>query len=141
MRLSEFARIVSPSNPKEADMSTKEVADALVAMWKQGQFAESGEQYWAKDVVSVEPSGPPGMDPVSHGIDAARGKGEWWSNAHETHGVEVTGPFVNGDQFVVGFAMDVTNKESGQRFTMNEQALYTIRDGKIAEERFFYSGD
>jgi ketosteroid isomerase-like protein len=51
----------------------------------------------------------------------------------------VTGPFFNGDQFVVGFEMDVTNKDSGQRFTMAEQALYTIRDGKIAEERFFYA--
>lgn len=87
--------------------------------------------------MSIEPGGPAGMDPVSRGVAAARAKGEWWAGAHETHGVEVTGPFVNGDQFIVGFAMDVTNKQSGQRFTMNEQALYTIRDGKIAEERFF----
>ena len=122
-------------------MSTQEVAAALVSMWKQGQFAESGEKYWADDVVSVEPGGPSGMDPVSKGKSAARGKGEWWANAHETHGVEVTGPFVNGDQFIVGFAMDVTNKENGQRCTMNEQALYTIKNGKIAEERFFYGGE
>src|SRR6201999_4557587 len=83
MRLSDFRRMVALGlNLEETVMSTKEVADALVAMWKQGTFAESGEQYWARDVVSVEPGGPSGMDPVSRGIDAARGKGEWWANAH-----------------------------------------------------------
>jgi ketosteroid isomerase-like protein len=34
----------------------------------------------------------------------------------------------------------MTNKESGQRMKMEEAALYTVRDGKIAEERFFYGG-
>jgi ketosteroid isomerase-like protein len=128
-------------SPKEMVMSTQEVADALIAMWKKGEFAESGEKYWADDVVSIEPMGPPGMDPVSHGKSAARGKGEWWANSHQTHGVVVTGPFVNGDQFIVGFEMDVTAKDSGQRFTMKEHGLYTIRNGKIAEERFFFSGE
>ena len=32
----------------------------------------------------------------------------------------------------------MTPKASGQRVTMDETALYTIKDGKIAEERFFY---
>jgi ketosteroid isomerase-like protein len=56
------------------------------------------------------------------------------------HGVEVSGPLVSGDRFVVRFKMDVTRKESGQRFTMDETALYTIKDGKIAEEAFFHVG-
>jgi ketosteroid isomerase-like protein len=34
--------------------------------------------------------------------------------------------------------MDVTVKETGARMVMDEIALYTIKDGKIAEERFFY---
>jgi ketosteroid isomerase-like protein len=46
---------------------------------------------------------------------------------------------VNGDQFTVRFKMDVTVKETGQRNQMDEIALYTIKDGKIAEERFFYA--
>ena len=50
------------------------------------------------------------------------------------------GPWINGDQFVVRFTMDVTQKQSGQRIAMDEAALYTIKDGKIAEERFFYGG-
>ena len=34
--------------------TTTEVANALVAMWKAGRFDESGETYWADDVVSYE---------------------------------------------------------------------------------------
>lgn len=117
-------------------MTTQEIANDLVTLCKEGKFAESGEKYWAQDVLSVEPMGD---SPESHGIDAARGKGEWWVNNHEIHGVEVEGPFVNGDQFVVRFKMDVT-PTGGQRMTMDEMGVYTIKDGKIAEERFFYGG-
>ena len=117
-------------------MTTLEIANDLVALCKEGKFAESGEKYWADDVVSVEAMGP---EAESHGKSAARGKGEWWSNAHEVHGVTVEGPYVNGDDFTVRFVMDITVKESGQRMTMDEIALYRLKDGKIAEERFFYS--
>jgi ketosteroid isomerase-like protein len=34
--------------------------------------------------------------------------------------------------------MDLTPKATGERITMDEVGLYTIRDGKIVEERFFY---
>ena len=121
-------------------MATQDIANDLVALCREGKFAESGEKYWAADVISVEAGGPEGMDPVSRGIDAARGKGEWWATNHEVHGVEVEGPYCNGDQFVVHFKMDITPKASGQRMTMDEMAVYTLKDGKIAEERFFYGG-
>ena len=119
-------------------MTTQEIANDLVAMCREGKFAESGEKYWAPDVVSIEVGGPEGMDPVSRGIEAVRGKGEWWANNHEVDSAEVEGPYCNGDQFVVRFKMDVTQKGSGQRFNMDEMGVYTLKDGKIAEERFFY---
>ena len=34
--------------------------------------------------------------------------------------------------------MDIIVKETGVRQVMDENDLYTIKDGKIAEERFFY---
>lgn len=118
-------------------MTTSEIAQDLVALCKAGQFSEAGEKYWADDVVSVEAMGD---NPVSHGKDAARAKGEWWAGAHEIHGVEVEGPYVNGDEFVVRFKMDVTVKETGARHTMDEVGVYSIENGQIAEERFFYAG-
>ena len=38
---------------------------------------------------------------------------------------------------MVGFKMDVTPK-GGARHTMDEVGLYTVKDGRIVEERFFY---
>src|ERR1700735_2788781 len=110
-------------------MSTHDIAHDLVALCREGKFAESGEKYWADDVVSVEAMGP---EAESHGKAAARGKGEWWAGAHEVHGITVEGPYVNGDDFTVRFKMDITVKESGQRMTMDEIALYRLKDGKIA---------
>jgi hypothetical protein len=118
-------------------MNTQDIANDLVALCKAGDFSTPGEKYWAEEVRSIEPMGE---NPVSQGKAAARAKGEWWTNTHEVHGVAVEGPFVNGDQFVVRFNMDVTNKENGQRMKMDEMAVYTVKDGKIAEERFFYGG-
>jgi ketosteroid isomerase-like protein len=117
-------------------MNTQEVAQDLVSLCKAGRFEEAGEKYWSDDVVSVEAQGDPAE---SRGKQAAREKGEWWSQHHDVHDVKVEGPYVNGDEFTVRFVMDLTNKDDGQRATMDEVALYRLKGGKIAEERFFYS--
>jgi ketosteroid isomerase-like protein len=116
-------------------MSTQDIANDLVALCKAGDFSTPGEKYWADDVVSVEAM--TGDMAEVRGKANVRGKGEWWNNAHEVNSSEVEGPYVNGDQFIVRFKMDVTVKESGQRVSMDEMALYTLKDGMIVEERFF----
>lgn len=117
-------------------MDTKQVADDVVALAKAGDFDGIGRKYWADDVVSIEAmEGPMAR---LEGRPAVEAKSAWWNGAHEVHGTETFGPFVNGDQFTVRWTMDVTQKESGQRIAMDEVALYTVRNGKIVEERFFY---
>lgn len=115
-------------------MTTQDIAEDFVRLCKAGELDAAGTIYWSPDVVSIEP----GAAPPAHGIDAVKAKGEWWYANHEIHGVDVVGPFVNGDQFIVRFKMDVTPKASGERMQMDEDGLYTLRDGKIVEERFFY---
>jgi ketosteroid isomerase-like protein len=115
------------------------IAKDFAALCIAGKFDEAGEKYWAADVVSIEAFAPEGGDPTSRGIEAVRGKGAWWYANHEIHSAEATGPYVNGDQFIVRFKMDVTFKETGARMLMDEDGLYTVTDGKIVEERFFYS--
>lgn len=117
-------------------MNTQEVAQDLVSLCRNGRFEEAGEKYWAEDVLSVEAMGD---NAESRGKQVARQKGEWWSTHHDVHDVKVEGPYVNGDEFTVRFVMDVTDKDSGQRMKMDEIALYRLKGGKIAEERFFYS--
>jgi ketosteroid isomerase-like protein len=116
--------------------TTQQVAEDLVAMCKAGQFDESGEKYWADDVVSLEPG--EGEMARIQGKAGVRAKGEWWYANHEIHGVAVEGPYVHGDQFVVRFKMELTPK-GGERISMDEVGLYTVRDGKVVEERFFYA--
>jgi hypothetical protein len=73
------------------------------------------------------------------GIDAIRGKNQWWFDNHQVHDHKANGPFVGEDQFAVRFEWDCTQKSSGQRFQMAEMALYTVEDGKIVREEFFYN--
>jgi hypothetical protein len=74
----------------------------------------------------------------ARGRPAVHAKSEWWFANHEIHKFETAGPFVNGDQFALRFSIDVTQKEGGNRVQMDEVGLYTVRGGKIVEERFFY---
>jgi len=120
-------------------MTTKEVADKLVELCSQGKFRDVVERYYADDIVSIEPVGGEGMPARMEGLEAIKGKNQWWEENHEAHGLKVDGPFVgDGDQFAVRFHMDVTPKMTGQRMKMAEMALYTVKDGKIAQEEFYY---
>ena len=118
-------------------MDAKTVAEDFTALCKAGQLDEAGEKYWSQDVKSIEPMGDMA---VSDGLAAVKAKGQWWYANHEVHSVGVEGPFVNGDQFALRFDMDVTMKANGQRMQMKEVGLYTVKDGKVVEERFFYGG-
>lgn len=120
-------------------MNTLEIANKLVDLCRQGRNAEAKVLY-AEDAVSVEAFAPPGGEQVAKGLAAIRAKGEWWVANHEIHSSFVAGPWPHGNKFIVGFQMDVTNKPSGQRIKMEEMALYTIENGKIVREEFFYSG-
>lgn len=116
-------------------MDTQVVADGFTKLCASGQLAEAGEMWWADDVVSLEPM--PGDMSRLQGRAAVAGKGDWWIANNEVHGIQVEGPYVYGDQFAVRFKMDVT-PTGGDRTQMDEIGLYTVRDGKIVEERFLY---
>lgn len=117
-------------------MTTQELAKDFVALLKQGKHDEAANAYNADTVVSYENMDGPMA--VCRGKDAVKQKGEWWVANHEVHEMTADGPYFNGDQFVVNFYVDVTVKESGERRKMNEFGLYTVENGKIVEERFFY---
>jgi hypothetical protein len=53
--------------------------------------------------------------------------------------MKVEGPWPNGDRFIVRFVVDVTDKPSGKRFTVDETALFTVQGDKIVREEFFYA--
>jgi ketosteroid isomerase-like protein len=121
---------------------TLEVGKKLVEMCREGKHIECIDALYSPDIVSVEAGAPPGGSARSEGIAAIKGKGEWWVANHEVHKAEAEGPFPHGDRFIVRFKYDITAKAgpmAGKRFVMDEAALYTVKDGKIAHEEFFYS--
>lgn len=119
-------------------MNTMDIANKLVELCRQGKNTEALDTLYVDDVVSVEAGVPPGMEREAKGLDAVRGKGQWWEENHEVHSSSVTGPWPHDDRFVVGFQIDVTHKPSGQRMQMDEVGLYQVRGGKIVREEFFY---
>jgi ketosteroid isomerase-like protein len=117
-------------------MTTAEVAKAFAQLCKSGNHDGAGARFWADDVVSREAMDGPMAE--LRGKAALKAKGDWWYDNHEIHSVETEGPFIHGNQFALRFAMDVTAKQSGERIQMAEIGLYTVADGKVVEERFFY---
>ncbi len=119
-------------------MNTMEIANRLIELCRQGQNAQAVKTLFADTAVSVEAFAPPGMPLETKGLLGILGKGEWWVANHEIHAANITGPWPHGDRFVVGFQYEVTNKPSGQRMKMDEVGLYTVENGKIVREEFFY---
>src|SRR5262245_44011990 len=123
-------------------MTTQEIGKRYVALCQQGKNDVCFDELYAKNAVSVEATPPPGGDRTAKGLDAIRSKGKDWQESHIVHRADVSGPFPNDNRFAVRFVFDVTDKPSGKRTTMDEVGLFTIENGKITREEFFYpTGD
>ncbi len=122
-------------------MDTKAVGEKLVSLCREGKNLDAIEQLYSHEIVTIEPQGMPGMPAEQRGIDAVRGKHKWWYENNEVHSGNADGPFVHGHRFAVVFEYDVTSKagpQAGERHAFREVAVYTVKDGKIAQEEFFY---
>ncbi|MFN0101565.1 MAG: SnoaL-like domain-containing protein [Bryobacteraceae bacterium] len=120
-------------------MSTDAIAKDLANLCREGKSMEAISKYYSDEIVSVESAGSPGMPAEMKGIEAIKGKNQWWFENHEVHSAGVNGPFVGENQFAIEFDFDVTHKPSGKRIQMTEMALYTVEGGKIVREHFFYN--
>ena len=117
-------------------MTITEIAKDFTELLQQGDNRGAAEKYNADDIASYEAMEGPMA--IVHGKEAIRQKGEWWQANNEVHGGSIEGPYVNGDQFALRFKFDITPKATGERVTMDEVGLYTVKNGKITEERFYY---
>jgi hypothetical protein len=120
-------------------MSTLDIAKRYVELVKENKNEECLRELFAPDAVSVEAGAPPGMDRSSRGLEAIRAKSKWWGENHIVHSASVEGPYPHDDRFAVRFSFEVTFKPEKRRFTMTEIGLFTVKDGKIAKEEFFYT--
>ena len=118
--------------------STESVARELVELCRTGRNMDALEKLYSADIVSIEAGDFEGMPARMTGLEAIRQKNEWWYNSFTVNSSSADGPYLHGDQFAVKFTFDTTNKKTGDRAEGSEVALYTVKEGKIVEERFFY---
>jgi hypothetical protein len=123
-------------------MSANEIGKQIVDLCVKQKFLDAIDTHYHKDVVSVESMDMSGQGRETKGFKAVRGKSEWWLANNQVHSVKAEGPFPHGEsKFAVIFDMDVTPKAgpmSGQRMQMRELGVYTLKDGKVSHEEFFY---
>ena len=119
-------------------MTTQEIAQRYVALCQEGKSDVCLDELFAEDAVSVESDAFPGPERTTKGLDAIRAKDESFAETHIFHRAEVRGPFPSDNRFAVHFEYDLTDKPSGKRIDMDEIGLFTIENGKIAREEFFY---
>jgi len=115
--------------------SPLEVGTDLVKLVRSGKGDEVYTKWWAPGVVSVEGLG---MSMEWSGRKAVNQKNATWETDHVVHGAEVEGPFVGATGFSVRFKMDIETKSTGQRESMEEVGVYTVKNGKIVREEFMY---
>ena len=124
--------------------STIEVAKKLVELCIAHKNVDAIQTLYADDVVSVEAVDMGGKGRTTNGKAAVLEKNKWWVENHEIHSSETFGPWPHDDKFIVHMKIDVTPKAGpmkGQRMKMEEAGLYTVKNGKIVREEFFYGMD
>lgn len=117
-------------------MTVSEIANDLVSLCRQGKNLEAIEKHYSPNVISIEAEGEP---LEVKGIEAVRGKSQYFQENMEVHSGEISDPMVTGNHFAMTYKIDVTNKQIGQRYTMEEICVYEVKEGKIVKEQFFYN--
>lgn len=128
-----------------AAASTTKVAQRLCALCREGKFDEAMAELYADNARHVEPMEFPGSPykKVMEGKATLQKMSEHFRKVTTVHSCTIGTPNINEDQFIVEMTMDCTTSEgpmAGQRHAMSEHCLYTVRDGKIVEAKFFFGG-
>jgi len=131
-----------------------ELATDFTAMLAAGHKQAAADKYWSPDIAIVEPAdrqdGSPdiaivepadrqdGSPVTAIGFPAAQQKLAQWLGHNTIEDVLIDGPFVTGDRFALFIDMEIVRGDTGRREPFSEIAMYTVRNGKIVEERHFY---
>ena len=104
-------------------MTTREVADQLVKMCRDGKVEEAMQKLFTEDTISIEPT--EGILPKeTKGIKAIQKKAELFiSMVEQFYGSAITDPVVAGDYFSVGWDTEIQMK--GQERKIMSEICYT----------------
>ncbi len=140
----------SPTKPQSFEMppmsaehqATQKVATRFAELVSAGKNLDAIKELYADNARHVEVMAGPGCDRISEGKADIFAKAEKFAKGTTIHSASCGKPIVNGDQFVIPMSLDCTCSDgpmAGHRMNMSETGLYTVKNGKITEGKFFYS--
>lgn len=119
-------------------MTTQEVANRLVELCREGKHAQVVEELYSPDIVSVEPEGMPNR--IVKGLEGIAQKGaQFESMLEKINSSFISDPIVAENFFSCTMLMNVQMKGVPVAVDMDEICVYTVNNGKIVREEFFYT--
>lgn len=121
-------------------MTTQQIADQYVALFKQGKASEIQNTMYHTQVSCKEPehAAAMGIPTLTQGLEAVQAKSKArQATIAEVHSFYCSDPVVNGNYFSVAMGRELTFK-NGQRLKADEIAVFGVKDDKIISETFFY---
>ncbi len=111
----------------------REIGIDLVKDCNAGQLAEPYRKWYHRNIESIEADGQMWM-----GMKGIEAKNEWWNENFQVDSFSAEGPYVGATGFSVKFNIATTNRKTGDKNTMSEVGVYTVKNGKIVREEFMY---
>jgi hypothetical protein len=121
--------------------ATQKVAARLAECCATGKNLDAIKELYADNARHVEVMEAPWCPRISESKKTILEKAEQFAKGTTIHSASCGTPIVNGDQFVVTMGLDCTSNQgpmAGKRMNISETALYTVKNGKITEGKFFY---
>jgi len=115
-------------------MSINNQVQAVIDGVRAGKVLETFDAYYADDVVMSE-------NRKNERVGKAANRKyelQFLENVQEFHGAQVGRVIVDGDHAAVEWTFDITFK-GGNRVNMQQVAVQTWKDGKIAREDFYHA--
>jgi ketosteroid isomerase-like protein len=112
----------------------RERVEKLNGMILDGKIMEAMREFYADDVVMAENDNEPTV-----GLAANIEREQTFVDNTTWYGAEVKGVAVDGDISAVQWWLDFRNTLYGDRLAFTQVAVQHWRDGKINDERFYYS--
>ena len=108
--------------------------DALNAKIAQGEIMAAMNEFYADDLVMAENDAEPTV-----GLAANLEREQAFVDNTTWYGAELKSVAIGDDTSMTQWFLDFHNTQYGQRLAFTQVAVQRWRDGKIYDERFYYS--
>lgn len=116
------------------ETNVQQVDKDLNDMVLSGKAMDAFEKYYAEDVVMQENSEEPRRGKAAN----RKAEQDFFASVDQWHSGRVVASAINGDTSFSEWEMEITFK-GGPRIKMSQVAVRQWKDGKVANERFFYN--